>query len=120
MIAHVKTSIDLRPSAATQGVAANSYDETEWEIGWILSLGSKRSSNPRERMSYDGAGHQRSEAAYPLVRGTEPRDVARVGGKNASLGEMVRNLSKKGVHVPAGTIRGMPPFPMRNCRGRRA
>jgi len=29
-------------------------------------------------------------------------DVARVGGKNASLGEMVRKLGKKGVHVPAG------------------
>lgn len=29
-------------------------------------------------------------------------DVARVGGKNASLGEMVRNLDKKGVHVPPG------------------
>ncbi|MFA6139826.1 MAG: phosphoenolpyruvate synthase, partial [Hyphomicrobium sp.] len=29
-------------------------------------------------------------------------DVARVGGKNASLGEMVRNLGTKGVHVPAG------------------
>src|SRR5688572_6697435 len=29
-------------------------------------------------------------------------DVARVGGKNASLGEMVRNLEKKGVRVPPG------------------
>ncbi|KAB2940189.1 MAG: phosphoenolpyruvate synthase [Hyphomicrobium sp.] len=29
-------------------------------------------------------------------------DVARVGGKNASLGEMVRNLGSKGVRVPAG------------------
>ena len=29
-------------------------------------------------------------------------DVARVGGKNASLGEMVRNLDKKGVRVPPG------------------
>jgi pyruvate,water dikinase len=29
-------------------------------------------------------------------------DVARVGGKNASLGEMVRNLAKKGVRVPPG------------------
>ena len=27
-------------------------------------------------------------------------DVPSVGGKNASLGEMVRNLSKKGVNVP--------------------
>ncbi|KAB2939573.1 MAG: phosphoenolpyruvate synthase [Hyphomicrobium sp.] len=29
-------------------------------------------------------------------------DVARVGGKNASLGEMVCNLGSKGVHVPTG------------------
>jgi pyruvate,water dikinase len=29
-------------------------------------------------------------------------DVARVGGKNASLGEMVRNLESKGVRVPYG------------------
>jgi pyruvate, water dikinase len=29
-------------------------------------------------------------------------DVARVGGKNASLGEMVRNLAKHGVCVPPG------------------
>jgi pyruvate,water dikinase len=29
-------------------------------------------------------------------------DVARVGGKNASLGEMVRNLEEKGVRVPPG------------------
>ncbi len=29
-------------------------------------------------------------------------DVERVGGKNASLGEMISNLSKKGVSVPGG------------------
>jgi pyruvate,water dikinase len=29
-------------------------------------------------------------------------DVARVGGKNASLGEMVRNLGTEGVRVPSG------------------
>lgn len=29
-------------------------------------------------------------------------DVARVGGKNASLGEMVCSLKKEGVHVPGG------------------
>jgi pyruvate,water dikinase len=29
-------------------------------------------------------------------------DVARVGGKNASLGEMVRNLGQRGVKVPPG------------------
>ncbi|MFO7773230.1 MAG: phosphoenolpyruvate synthase [Dehalococcoidia bacterium] len=29
-------------------------------------------------------------------------DVASVGGKNASLGEMVRNLGRKGVNVPLG------------------
>jgi pyruvate,water dikinase len=30
------------------------------------------------------------------------KDVALVGGKNASLGEMIRNLDKKGVNVPSG------------------
>lgn len=30
-------------------------------------------------------------------------DVARVGGKNASLGEMVRNLGTSGVRVPPGS-----------------
>jgi len=30
------------------------------------------------------------------------RDVALVGGKNASLGEMIRNLGKKGVNIPSG------------------
>jgi pyruvate,water dikinase len=30
------------------------------------------------------------------------QDVALVGGKNASLGEMIRNLSKKGVNIPPG------------------
>ena len=30
------------------------------------------------------------------------KDIALVGGKNASLGEMVRNLGKKGVSVPSG------------------
>ena len=29
-------------------------------------------------------------------------DVARVGGKNASLGEMISNLSKAGISVPDG------------------
>ncbi len=28
------------------------------------------------------------------------QDVALVGGKNASLGEMIRNLGEKGVNVP--------------------
>src|SRR5579863_6054333 len=29
-------------------------------------------------------------------------DLARVGGKNASLGEMISQLTRLGVHVPAG------------------
>ena len=29
-------------------------------------------------------------------------DVSSVGGKNASLGEMIKNLGKKGVKVPSG------------------
>lgn len=30
------------------------------------------------------------------------QDIARVGGKNASLGEMIRNLDARGIRVPAG------------------
>ena len=30
------------------------------------------------------------------------KDVASVGGKNASLGEMYRNLRKRGVRIPGG------------------
>ena len=30
------------------------------------------------------------------------KDIALVGGKNASLGEMIRNLGKKGINVPSG------------------
>ena len=30
------------------------------------------------------------------------KDVPSVGGKNASLGEMIRNLGSKGVNVPSG------------------
>ncbi|MEM4709354.1 MAG: PEP/pyruvate-binding domain-containing protein, partial [Candidatus Diapherotrites archaeon] len=33
---------------------------------------------------------------------TKIEDVPLVGGKNASLGEMFRNLSSKGVKVPDG------------------
>lgn len=33
---------------------------------------------------------------------TDSADIARVGGKNASLGEMIRNLKDEGVRVPDG------------------
>ena len=32
----------------------------------------------------------------------EAKDIALVGGKNASLGEMIRNLGEKGVNIPPG------------------
>jgi pyruvate,water dikinase len=32
------------------------------------------------------------------------RDIERVGGKNASLGEMIQNLGKLGIRIPAGFI----------------
>jgi len=55
-----------------------------------------------ERRS-DSAGRQPARA--PLVMWFDSLgvgDVAVVGGKNASLGEMVRHLSAQGVRVPAG------------------
>jgi pyruvate,water dikinase len=36
------------------------------------------------------------------------RDIAQVGGKNASLGEMLQQLAPKGIRVPLG----LPPPPM--------
>lgn len=38
-------------------------------------------------------------------------DIDTVGGKNASLGEMIRNLGQLGVQVPGGFVvtRGQPP-----------
>lgn len=45
------------------------------------------------------------QAKSPQVQWFEDlgrKDVPRVGGKNASLGEMVRNLGQKGVKVPPG------------------
>jgi pyruvate,water dikinase len=30
------------------------------------------------------------------------KDVAQVGGKNASLGEMIANLESRGIRVPGG------------------
>jgi len=32
------------------------------------------------------------------------KDVAEVGGKNASLGEMIQNLTPKGVKIPGGFV----------------
>ena len=32
----------------------------------------------------------------------EAKDIALVGGKNASLGEMIKNLSNKGLNIPGG------------------
>lgn len=45
-----------------------------------------------------------SSMAQPAIWFEELRrsDVARVGGKNSSLGEMIQTLSQKGISVPAG------------------
>ena len=51
-------------------------------------------------------GHTLSSSApHPFIRWFADitiADVPLVGGKNASLGEMVRELSSKGVKVPDG------------------
>ncbi len=51
-----------------------------------------------------GTAKRRDETAAGVVWFEELArdDVARVGGKNASLGEMVRNLERHGVRVPPG------------------
>jgi pyruvate, water dikinase len=51
------------------------------------------------------AGYSRSVVASPSVvwfQELSMRDVERVGGKNASLGEMIRHLRDAGVRVPGG------------------
>ena len=52
-----------------------------------------------------GDGDDLSKAKKDLVIWFDKigkEDVDLVGGKNASLGEMIRNLGKKGVNVPSG------------------
>ena len=39
-------------------------------------------------------------------------DIPEVGGKNASLGEMISNLSSSGVHVPGGFATTAQAYPM--------
>jgi len=46
----------------------------------------KKTSNPYVRWLHD----------------IDNQDVSEVGGKNASLGEMLKNLSPKGIHIPKG------------------
>jgi pyruvate,water dikinase len=49
-------------------------------------------------------------------------DVARVGGKNASTGEMIQNLSRKGIHVPGGfatTVEAYQQFLHQNDLGKK-
>ena len=52
----------------------------------------------------DGPNGQRTEANEHLLWLDEIgiKDVAKVGGKNASLGEMLGNLTGKGIRVPEG------------------
>ena len=43
-------------------------------------------------------------AFIKLLSGVSIEDLAEVGGKNASLGEMIQDLAKKGVPVPGGYV----------------
>ena len=46
-----------------------------------------------------------NSSAKAMVLGLEEtgrKDVGRVGGKNASLGEMINTLEPHGIHVPPG------------------
>src|SRR6185369_13421360 len=73
---------------------------------------------PKRRRKYNSASHSRGVRS-PCRQGLAPgadmtrryirffdeigiEDVPLVGGKNASLGEMYRNLSSQGVKVPNG------------------
>jgi hypothetical protein len=49
-----------------------------------------------------GAGMTRADSQIAWFEELRRGDVPRVGGKNASLGEMVQELGSKGISVPAG------------------
>jgi len=44
---------------------------------------------------------RRSDESYSFVREVESKDIEVVGGKNASIGEMISRLAGLGVSVPA-------------------
>ena len=56
---------------------------------------------PRERSS-ERERRERARGYVVHLRDLTSGDVARVGGKNASLGEMIRALRPAGIHVPPG------------------
>ena len=49
-----------------------------------------------------GLGAERSQALVLWLEEVGMTDVPLVGGKNASLGEMIRQLTPQGIHVPNG------------------
>jgi pyruvate,water dikinase len=63
-----------------------------------LNISTKARRAPERRKAMDGSNTTNVIWFEGLTRG----DAAHVGGKNASLGEMVRNLGSKGVSVPPG------------------
>jgi pyruvate,water dikinase len=62
---------------------------------------SRASAPPREDPSGRGRATERNEQTIALGA-LSARDVARVGGKNASLGEMIRHMAAAGIRVPDG------------------
>ena len=61
---------------------------------------SRSSAPPRER-STDARVTERNDQTIALGA-LSARDVARVGGKNASLGEMIQHMTAAGIRVPDG------------------
>ena len=49
-----------------------------------------------------GESRRREESYVRWLQDLSNDDVEQVGGKNASLGEMLRSLKKEGVRVPNG------------------
>jgi pyruvate,water dikinase len=54
-----------------------------------------------ETQTRHAQSHDTEDLILDLAR-VSSRDVARVGGKNASLGEMLQNLQQAGIRVPGG------------------
>jgi pyruvate,water dikinase len=83
------TDAKATPAARADRGAATSIQAAAW---------------PQSAAYSETAAPERTRATSYVVAldSVGVRDVARVGGKNASLGEMMRHLASGGVRVPAG------------------
>ena len=79
--------------------------QKENDILQVLKKKRRTSQGARKARRGFAPARLRSKNAFVIPMDTVGlADVARVGGKNASLGEMLRELGKYGIRVPSGVI----------------